>query len=249
MTTAADLRKTFLNTGKFLIFQPIKPDLPRHNALYLLIGIGSAWLAGVGRYWDHPNAAWWQYAGLGSVAYIFVLTLVLYLLLLPLRPRDWTYGRVLTFVGLTSAPGILYAIPVERFLSLGAAQAVNFWFLAVVASWRVTLLWRFLRGSARLPAGAATIALLLPICLIIVLLTFLNLEKAVFQIMAGLHRKESTPNDAAYGVLIALSVISLYASPFLLIGYVGQIFSRQSAAGKREDRAMEVEEMTEESAL
>ncbi len=244
-TTFADVREAFTTTGRLLFFRPAKPDLQRHMPLYLLIGIGSSWLAGVGRYWDHPDAAWWQYAGLGSVAYIFILALVLYLLLLPLRPRDWDYGRVLTFVGLTAAPGILYAIPVERFLPLGAAQSVNFWFLAVVASWRVALLWRFLRGSARLPGAAATIALLLPICLIVAVLAILNLEKAVFEIMAGLNGKTRTPNDAAYAVLIALTGISFYASPFLLIGYVVQIFSRQSAEGRREDRAADATEATE----
>lgn len=227
MSIFADLPEVLLTTGKFLFFRPIKPDLPRHTPLYLLIGIGSAWLAGLGRYWDHPNAAWWQYAGLGSVAYIFVLALVLYLLLLPLRPDNWTYSRVLTFVGLTAPPGILYAIPVERFLSLDAAQSINFWFLAIVASWRVALLWRFLRGPARLPSAAALIALLLPLSLIVAALTALNLEKAVFEIMAGLHGKERTPNDAAYAVMIALTGISFYASPFLLIGYGREIYQRQ----------------------
>lgn len=229
MSIFTDLPEVLRTTGKFLFFRPIKPDLPRHTPLYLLIGIGSAWLAGLGRYWDHPNAAWWQYAGLGSVAYIFVLALVLYLLLLPLRLDNWTYSRVLTFVGLTAPPGILYAIPVERFLSLETAQSVNFWFLAIVASWRVALLWRFLRGPARLPGTAAFVALLLPLCLIIVTLTILNLEKAVFEIMAGLHGKERTPNDAAYQVMIMLSLLSTLASPFLLAGYAWEINSRQKA--------------------
>lgn len=227
MTTFADLRETLLTTGRFLLFRPIKPDMARHASLYYGIGIGSTWLAGIGRYWDHPDAAWWQYLGLGSVAYIFILALVLYLLLLPLRPHDWTYGRVLLFIGLTAPPGMLYAIPVERFLSLGAAQSVNFWFLAIVASWRVALLWRFLRGPSRLPGGAAAVALLLPIGLIIVALTILNLEKAVFEIMAGLHRKEPTSHDAAYGVLVAMTVISFYASPFLLVAYIWQATKRQ----------------------
>ncbi|MBC7806771.1 MAG: hypothetical protein H7145_11530 [Akkermansiaceae bacterium] len=228
MLTSTDLRETLATTGKLLLFRPVKPDLPRHTPLYLLIGIGSAWLAGVGRYWDHPDAAWWQYAGIGSVVYIFALALVLYLLLLPLRPHDWTYGRVLTFVGLTAPPGILYAIPVERFLSLDAAQSVNFWFLAVVASWRVALLWRFLRGSARLPGAVAGVALLLPLCLIVATLTVLNLEKAVFQIMAGLHGKNATPNDGAYLVLVLLTGISFYASPFLLFAYGLQINNRRN---------------------
>ena len=31
----------------------------------------------------------------------------------------------------------LYALPVERWLELGAALSLNRWFLAVVAAWRV----------------------------------------------------------------------------------------------------------------
>ena len=43
------------------------------------------------------------------------------------------------FVGLTALPGWLYAVPVERFLPLDTAQAVNAGFLALVAAWRVAL--------------------------------------------------------------------------------------------------------------
>lgn len=235
MYTVRDVREVLRTTGQILLFQHVKPDLSRLGPLYLLLGILSAWLAGIGRYWDHPHAEWWQYWGLGSVAYIFVLSLVLFLLLWPLCPRNWSYLSVLIFVGLTAAPGLLYAIPVERFLSLGAARSVNFWFLAIVASWRVALLWRYLKSSAGLPGMASVVALLLPLCLIIATLTFLNLEKAVFEIMAGVKAKPGTANDSAYVVLILLTVISVYGSPFLLLTYLYQIWNRQ------QDRKSEAE--------
>ena len=45
--------------------------------------------------------------------------------------------------------------------------------------------------------------------------------------MAGLHGgKEKTPNDAAYALLLALTVISFYASPVLLFGYVVAVIDR-----------------------
>ena len=53
-----------------------------------------------------------------------------WLVIWPLRPKEWSYKKVLTFVSLTSAPAILYAIPVERFLSLPTARSVNAWFLS-----------------------------------------------------------------------------------------------------------------------
>ena len=47
------------------------------------------WAAGIGRYWDHPSAEYWQYLGAGSISYIFGLSLLLYLIVRPLR-RDHT---------------------------------------------------------------------------------------------------------------------------------------------------------------
>ena len=42
-------------------------DLKRLGNHYLFLGVVTAWLIGIGRYWDNPRADWWQYAGLGSV--------------------------------------------------------------------------------------------------------------------------------------------------------------------------------------
>lgn len=113
----------------FLLFKPFRPDLARHFADYLGWGLFMTWIAGMGRYWDHPTAGIWQKAGLGSLAYVLVMALLIWLIAAPLKPRGWSYGAVLVFVTLTSAPAILYAIPVEQFMSLGGAQAANGLFL------------------------------------------------------------------------------------------------------------------------
>ena len=130
------------------------PDIKAHWPAYLAWGLFTAWLAGIGRYWDHPSAGWWQYAGLGSVAYVFVLAFFLWVVVAPLRPRNWSFVGVLIFVTLTSLPALLYAIPVEKFMALEHAQAANVIFLAVVASWRVALLIVFLRRAAGLTRPA-----------------------------------------------------------------------------------------------
>jgi len=104
-----------------------------------MAGIAFAWIAGMGRNWDHPSAHIWQYAGLGSVAYIFVLAAIIWLIVLPIRPEKWSYLSVLTFVGLTSPLDWLYAIPVERMTTMDFAISANMWFLAIVAFWRVAL--------------------------------------------------------------------------------------------------------------
>lgn len=222
------LRKILADQRDLLLFRPFKPDLAQHWQAYLAWGLLVTWLAGIGRYWDHPNAALWQYAGLGSLAYVFVLALLLWLIVEPLKPRHWSYSGVLIFVTLTSLPALLYAIPVEKFMSLESAQAVNVIFLAVVATWRVALLMVFLKRAADLSALGVTVASLLPITLIVTLLVMLNLERAVFDIMGG--NRAPTQNDAAYLVLILISVFSVLASPILLIIYGVLVYRAQRAA-------------------
>lgn len=221
------LQKVLGDQRDLLLFRPFKPDMAAHGHLYLGWGCLITWLAGVGRYWDHPNAELWQYLGLGSVAYVVVLALIVWAVAAPLRPANWSYETVLVFVMLTSLPAILYAIPVEKLMSLQAAQMANVMFLAIVASWRVALLIVFLRRVGRLDWLPVAVAALLPLALIVTLLVALNLEKAVFEIMGG--NRQQTQNDAAYAILILISVLSVCASPLLLIAYGVLIYKRWQA--------------------
>ncbi|MBX3180930.1 MAG: hypothetical protein KF886_26580 [Candidatus Hydrogenedentes bacterium] len=220
MDWKSDWREVLVTEAKFLMLRPVRPDMRRLGRHYLAFGLAATWIAGVGRYWDHPKAQWWQYAGLGSLAYIFVLALILWLLIWPLRPANWSYVGVLTFLGMTSPPAILYAVPVERFMSLGAAQSMNVAFLLAVAVWRVVLLVLFLLRSARLSPGLVAIAAPLPLALIVAALAVLNLEHVVFDLMAGIRPEDQSPHDAAYNVLIFMTLLSYISSPLLLIMYL-----------------------------
>jgi len=177
----------------------------------------------MGRYWDDPKAKLVQHLGLGSVIYIFILSMFVWVVIWPLRPKEWSYSKVLTFVSLTSLPAILYAIPVERFLSLQIARSVNAWFLAVVASWRVALLIVFLKRYAQLGGFQIIVSTLLPLTLIVTTLTVLNLERAVFDIMGGLREGGGTANDQAYAVLFTVTYFSVILFVPLLLIYVGLI--------------------------
>ncbi len=192
----------------------------------MAFGLGFTWLCGVGRYWDNPRADLWQYLGLGSVGYVFVMALILWLVILPLKPAKWSYKNVLLFVSLTSPPAILYAIPVERFMSLQAAQLANVWFLLAVALWRVALLLRYLMTVARLSGWCVLVATLLPLTLIVTVLTVLNLEHVVFKVMAGLESSEKSVNDGAYTVLVIITTFSVMTSPILLSLYGWLIYAR-----------------------
>lgn len=186
---------------------------------HLAFGLFCTWIVGMGRYYDNPRVGLLQHLGVGSVVYVFVFTLFIWLIVAPLRPGDWRYLRVCAFVALVSPPAILYAIPVERVFDLYTANSMNVWFLAVVATWRVALLLFFFRRSTELSWFSTIVAALLPLSLIVVVLQVLNLEKAVFSLMGGLSEK--TPNDAAFAALVTLSIISLLLFIPLVLCYLG----------------------------
>ncbi|GHD28209.1 hypothetical protein [Parahalioglobus pacificus] len=209
------------NQIRFLFFKGARPNLRDHFPDYLVYVVLVSLAAGVGRYWDSLDAYPWQYFGLGSVAYIFVLSLFLFLVVIPMKPANWGCRSVIVFVGLTSLPALLYAIPVERYFSLEIAQSMNAWFLAVVATWRVALYVHFLRSYAKLSVYRVVVCTLLPLAVIVTALTILNLEHAVFNIMAGNPRETSA--DMAYFVVIALSFFAVWAFPVLLFLYIATI--------------------------
>ncbi len=220
---------------RFLTFRRPSPAIHTQWKAFLALGLFFTWLAGMGRYWDNPRAYLWQHLGLGSVVYVFVLALLLWALLAPLRPKNWSYKNVLIFVTLTAPPALLYAIPVERLMSVGSAQVVNAWFLGVVSIWRVALLAIFLRRVAGLSLWMVAVATLLPLAIIVVPLAALNLEHVVFDIMGGIRDENKSPNDMAYGIVVFLSVISFLAAPVLLLVYGIAVFlvwrgAKQAAA-------------------
>ncbi len=228
------LKTLLIEELRFLTFRPNGPAIRTHSRAFLAFGLLFTWLAGVGRYWDNSKAHLWQHLGLGSIAYVFVLALIIWLLLMPLRPRNWTYRNVLLFITLTAPPAVLYAIPVEQFMAPEAARSANAWFLIVVAIWRVALYVVFLKRVAGLSLGNVAIAALLPLVVIVVSLSMLNLEHVVFSLMSGVPEADRSPNDAAYGVVLMLSMLSFIAAPFLAAGYLVAIVN---AYLKRRERA------------
>jgi hypothetical protein len=228
------MQNLFSTPAKLLIFRSSRDRLIQLHWGHLLFGIACTWVVGVGRYWDDPGAKTLQHLGLGSVVYVFLLSLMLWLVIWPLRPpKQWSYFNVLTFVALTSPPALLYAIPVERFFTLDAARSLNIWFLGAVATWRVALLVFFLRRYGQLDALQITVGAFLPLTIIVTTLTALNLERAVFNIMGGL--REGTANDRAYAVLIALTIFSFTFLLPLSLCYIGLVI------GARKRRRLERE--------
>lgn len=200
---------------------------------HFYLALAGTWIVGVGRYWDDSGASLLQHLGLGSVIYIFALALFIWLILIPFKINGWRYFTVLTFIGLTSFPAIFYAIPVEKFFSIQTANTINVWFLAIVAAWRLALLYYFLKHFTKLRSGTIFTVTLMPICLIISVLTMLNLHRVVFQVMGGI--RNPTPHDTSYFVLMLLTGVSLILAIPLLIAYVvGILNARKEQKSKQQ---------------
>jgi hypothetical protein len=221
---AASLSAIIRDAIRVLSFRRPSKDIADSWQRYLAFGLLFTWLAGVGRYWDSPRADLWQYAGMGSLAYVFVLASLLWLIIAPLKPVRWSFKNTLIFVTLTSPPAVLYAIPVERFMSLENAQTANALFLGIVATWRVALLVWFLKAVSQLSWLRIAVATLLPLTLIIVALALLNLEHVVFNIMSGIRPEDRSANDGAYTIVLMLTYFSVMAFPFALTTYLVLIF-------------------------
>jgi len=213
---------------KLLTFKLTREEMLQFNKTHFIAGFVGTWIVGIGRYWDDSGASILQHLGLGSVIYIFVLAGFIWLILKPFQVDNWNYFTVLTFIGLTSFPAIFYAIPVEQFFTIQTANSMNVWFLAIVAAWRLGLLYYFLKHFTRLSAGNILTVTLMPICLIISTLTVLNLHRVVFEIMGGV--RNPTPHDSSYLILMLLTGISMILTLPLLIAYgVGIYNTRQKS--------------------
>ena len=216
--------QVFRTAWRLITFQASHDELIGLGWRHFLLGLSCTWLVGMGRYWDNPRVGLLQHLGVGSVVYIFVLSLFLFLLIAPLRPQHWSLLRLVTFISLVSPPAVLYAVPVEKFLDLDSANSINLLFLVSVATWRVALLIFFLRRLGEMRWVAIVVATLLPLTIIVVTLTMLNLDKVVFDAMGG--GGERSPNDAAYSVLFLLSLLSILLFIPLLIAYLALLFDR-----------------------
>lgn len=217
---------------RLLTFQLTREEMLQFDRRHFWAGLAGTWIVGMGRYWDDPGAKWLQHLGLGSVIYIFVLAAFIWIIVKPFKIEEWSYFRVVTFIGLTSFPAVFYAIPVELYFSMKTSNTINVWFLALVAAWRLALLFYFLKQFTRLSKVDITTITLMPICLIISVLTLLNLHRVVFNIMGGV--RNPTPHDASYNVLLVLTGLSLILSIPLLVSYIGGIYMRRKRLKKQE---------------
>jgi hypothetical protein len=225
---------------RLLTFKLTREEMLQFNRKHFFAGLIGTWVAGIGRYWDDDGATMLQHLGLGSVIYIFLLAAFIWLIVKPLLVDGWNYFRVLTFISLTSFPAIFYAIPVERVFHIETANTINTWFLAIVAAWRLALLFQFLKVFTRLHITNIIIVTLMPVCLIITALFMLNLQRVAFDLMGG--RRNTSPHDGAYSILFMLTIVSVLLTLPLLMGYLVAVYERVKEKRKEKRYANQTSE-------
>ena len=85
---------------------------------------------------------------------------------------------------------------------------------------------------SKLPTTAAVVATVLPVMLVIATLTLLNLERAVFEIMAGLRERPPNSVDDAYAVLVLLTALSFYGVMIAIPWYLIECFAAWRTGGE-----------------
>ncbi|HWN11147.1 MAG TPA: hypothetical protein VNO50_18050 [Pyrinomonadaceae bacterium] len=73
---------------RLLTFRLTREEFLHFNYRHLAFGIACTWLVGIGRWWDDPGAHLLQHLGIGSIVYIFLLALLLWLIVWPLKPQN-----------------------------------------------------------------------------------------------------------------------------------------------------------------
>lgn len=216
---------------RFVRFMSLKGDVRMHRNIYLLVGFAITWIVGFGRTWDFPDAPFWIRTGLTSIVYALALAGFIWLIGLALKPARWSYLNVLLMVLMTALPGIIYAIPVERFMVPDAARTVNMIFLLIVATWRMLLYRRFLDDVAQLPKNEARVAWLLPPTLIVAALGAVGSLNAIARNMGGVRDPLGEIID---GTILWITLAAWLALPLLLIAFVAMAFARSGVT--RSDR-------------
>lgn len=220
MSSQPSLPKFWL---RLLTFRASAVDYASLDRGHLIVGLTLCWLVGFGRYWDDTRATFLQHTGIGSVIYVFVLAAVMWLVVKPVAPQRFTYTGILTFITLTSPPAALYAIPVEKWMTLEAANAMNLRFLGIVALWRLVLWMHYLRRLGQFSMGGVFCLAAVPLAAIFITLASLNLHHVVVNVMGGIREADKSSQDAAQSMLFGLGILSVPVSFLAMLGWLSMV--------------------------
>ena len=223
---------------KVLGFRLEREEYDRLGWRELALGLVLAWVVGYGRWWDRPDAVHALLrSGAISALIVVLLGLLLHVTLTPLSAGRARLLPTTAYVGLTSLPAALYALPLERWFELETARSLNLALLALVATWRVALYVRLAWEVARVRGLELLVVTLLPLSGVVFGLTVSGMLLGVFQLMAG-NESSTTTAESRYEVILALGMASLVLGPVLLITWL-VLVARSRRAARRDLAATE----------
>lgn len=229
--------KAFTTIFRILTFRAKREELEPSPTVLIGLALLTTWIVGLGRWWDDPrDLLWFVRFGLGSVIYVLGLSGVLFLVTWPLWTQKLGYLAFLAFVASTSLPGLVYAVPIERWTDVQTAATYNFWALTFVSLYRLALLIWFLGRIVGLSFLGVVATTFFPISLIVFLLSMLGHGAAVMDIMGGFRENITAKSEmeAAVGFLGCLSWVVAPLSLVLYLAELPQAASRRSEAKARD---------------
>lgn len=217
------MREAIVHVTRALTFRVSAEDAAKYGRWHFAIGMALTMLAGVGRWWDDPNALVPQKTGLVSLVYVFMLSLWLWVFAAPLAKGAIHFGQVVVYVMMTSPVAFVYALPVERWESPQEAAILNVQLLGLVATWRVTMYILFLKRAARLTWFRTLGAALLPVSAVICALSLARIGDEVARDMGGV--RESTVPGAAEQALDLVFACAWLVFPIVLVCWLWALIS------------------------
>lgn len=203
------------------------------SATSLALGIVGVVIAGIGRWWDDPEASLLQQYGVGSVVYSLLLALVVLASISPFNPKI-PYRAVLGMVCFTSLPALLYAIPVEKFMTATNATIYNAAALGIVATYRVSLLAWFHAKVVQIRWWQNVLAILFTISFIGAGVFIFGYAPKILETMGGMRYDDPVRNQVAK-LGEGLSFFSLLAAPIVVVAYaIVKLANRKPVIPNRE---------------
>lgn len=224
---------------RVLFFRATREELLALGTRRLVIGLLCTWIVGMGRWWDSSDAHLLQHLGIGSVVYVFLLAFLLWAVTKAMRPEGGSYRLLLIYITLCSPPGIIYAIPVERYMGEIDARFTNGLFLGFVALYRVAMWISWMRQVAGFGWPLTILSAVWPLNLIVAGLALTSLGPFIMMSMAGTPTSLSTPHpntdwlEHVISTILEISVIAVVPLTLVWVALAGKRWQKRDSIGNK----------------
>jgi hypothetical protein len=221
---------------RFLTFRSKEEDLYGTRWSLLILAVLGTWIAGIGRWVTDPDASLIQRTGIGSVAYILLLSMALYVVLWFVSTKKTRFFDVLAMVGMTAPPALVYAIPVERWFVAEVSAGLHGAALAFVSIYRVSLLIFFVVRCQRYNVPGAMFGILFLLSSIIVYLFTSGKTGITFTGMGGIERADAAIAQDVANAINSVACVGLLVAPLAGLCYLTFVFQNWPPGAHPEHR-------------